>query len=66
MRRSGVNRNRKVQSLQEANCAEVRGGPAAVIQVVGRRPAGWIATAVKAGRKVGQLCRLKSRPLEGW
>jgi hypothetical protein len=40
-----VNRNRKVQSFQESNSAEVGGFPAAVVQVVGRRPAGWISAA---------------------
>jgi hypothetical protein len=27
---------------------------------------GLLARAVKAGRKLGQFCRSKTRPLEGW
>ena len=38
-----------MQSFQEANSAAGRGVAAAVIQVVGRRPAGWISAAGAAG-----------------
>jgi hypothetical protein len=49
-----VNRNRKVLRFQEAKSAPGRGRPATLIQVVGRRPAGWICVA---------RARLVPRPL---